>query len=407
MAGINRHSAHIMESIAIAVVAAFTGSLATALVMRRMYRQHAPDDRKSVERRRSSSSHYSDGIEEALSSLEDEEESPDSLVFADEHDQNKCPLSQPFSGHEAQQQSQLQANSTPLQKLLQRQSSQSSAASSLPSDSYFEQFEEYENENNKSGNSEYIDRVGSLNTVRRSILKRRSLLLQQEYNNNSSEWQEYEEEGWRRRQSSCESLENTELLEPTTCSTTLSNNTASTASCSYQIKHRAFDTYQQQRRRSSTRTRRFSARTLKNSITDSMSTLDDEDPVDTPYHYSMEKNNSYITCERQKSEEDSYISQTERQFKGKEYESGYDTVLELATDYNTSIHLLRRTRVVSALAHRLLAAADETACIEEVTTLMALVFGLDRYVLSIARLETMSPKNLFFQPGVHLSQKTL
>jgi class 3 adenylate cyclase len=118
---------------------------------------------------------------------------------------------------------------------------------------------------------------------------------------------------------------------------------------------------------------------MNNSITDSMSTLDDEDPVNnTPYHYPMDNINPYFTCERQKTDEDSYISQTERHFKGKEYESGYDTILELATDYNASLHLLRRTRVVSALAHRLIAAPDEAACIEEVTKLMALVFGLDR-----------------------------
>jgi class 3 adenylate cyclase len=74
-------------------------------------------------------------------------------------------------------------------------------------------------------------------------------------------------------------------------------------------------------------------------------------------------------------EEDSYISETERQFKGEE---GFETVTELARDFPSSLHLLRRTRAISALAHRLMAAPDEAACIEEVTRLMVIIFGLNR-----------------------------
>jgi class 3 adenylate cyclase len=196
-----------------------------------------------------------------------------------------------------------------------RRPSDSSAESSLPSDAYFEQLDQ-DNEHNKSGTSEDIDRLSSLRTVRRSILNRKSLCPDEDI--------DYE--------------------EPST--STLSDST-----CSYQKMRRLSD---YQRRRSLLR--RFSR--PRNSITDSVSTLDydEDDPK---------------TCD-----EDSYISETERHFTGRE--EGFDTIMELASDYSTTVHLLRRTRAISALAHRLIAAPDEAACIEEVTRLMALIFGLNR-----------------------------
>ena len=82
------------------------------------------------------------------------------------------------------------------------------------------------------------------------------------------------------------------------------------------------------------------------------------------------------------SEEENYISETEMRFKG---EDAFDALLEYY-DLNDPIdhqdddgwHLLRRTRAISALSHRLMAAPDEAACIEEVARLLALMFGLDR-----------------------------
>ena len=81
-------------------------------------------------------------------------------------------------------------------------------------------------------------------------------------------------------------------------------------------------------------------------------------------------------------EEENYISETEMRFKG---EDAFDALLEYydlndPVDYqdDDGWHLLRRTRAISALSHRLMAAPDEAACIEEVARLLALMFGLDR-----------------------------
>ncbi|KAL9178544.1 hypothetical protein ACHAXT_001882 [Thalassiosira profunda] len=75
-------------------------------------------------------------------------------------------------------------------------------------------------------------------------------------------------------------------------------------------------------------------------------------------------------------EEESYISETERKFKGEE---GFeDVVSSVAEDFHDTHTLLRRTRAVSALANRLMDAPDEATCFEEVTRLLVLMFGLKR-----------------------------
>ena len=58
-----------------------------------------------------------------------------------------------------------------------------------------------------------------------------------------------------------------------------------------------------------------------------------------------------------------------------EFES---TVVSKITDLKESLTLLRRTRTVAKISHRLMAAPDETACFEEVTKLFVPLFGVDR-----------------------------
>jgi class 3 adenylate cyclase len=74
--------------------------------------------------------------------------------------------------------------------------------------------------------------------------------------------------------------------------------------------------------------------------------------------------------------EESYISETEMQFKGEE---GFgESILQNVKNLPDSLRLLRRTRAISALASRLMEARDEAECIEEVSRLLALMFDLDR-----------------------------
>lgn len=58
-----------------------------------------------------------------------------------------------------------------------------------------------------------------------------------------------------------------------------------------------------------------------------------------------------------------------------EFES---TVVSKITDLKESLTLLRRTRTVAKISHRLMASPDETACFEEVTKLFVPLFGVDR-----------------------------
>ena len=80
---------------------------------------------------------------------------------------------------------------------------------------------------------------------------------------------------------------------------------------------------------------------------------------------------------RQRSmEEESYISETELRFKGEE---GFEeSVVSIVKDLPDALRMLRHTRAISALANRLMAAPDEATCIEEVTRLMVVMFGVDR-----------------------------
>jgi len=75
-------------------------------------------------------------------------------------------------------------------------------------------------------------------------------------------------------------------------------------------------------------------------------------------------------------EEESYIRETELKFKGEE---GFDeSVVSVETDLPDSLRLLRRIRAISALSNRLMAAPDEATCIEEVSRLLVLIFGVER-----------------------------
>ncbi|KAL7533419.1 hypothetical protein ACHAXR_005224 [Thalassiosira sp. AJA248-18] len=77
------------------------------------------------------------------------------------------------------------------------------------------------------------------------------------------------------------------------------------------------------------------------------------------------------------SEEENYISETELKFKGEE--SFDEHIISVATrDLPDSLNLLRRTRAISALSNRLMAAPDEAACNEEVVRLLTLMFGVER-----------------------------
>ena len=74
--------------------------------------------------------------------------------------------------------------------------------------------------------------------------------------------------------------------------------------------------------------------------------------------------------------EESYISETEIQFKGED-EFG-ESILQNIENLPDSLQLLRRTRAISALSSRLMEARDEAECIEEASRLLALMFDLDR-----------------------------
>mmetsp|Transcript_1349 Transcript_1349/g.2217 ORF Transcript_1349/g.2217 Transcript_1349/m.2217 type:complete len:728 (+) Transcript_1349:50-2233(+) len=74
--------------------------------------------------------------------------------------------------------------------------------------------------------------------------------------------------------------------------------------------------------------------------------------------------------------EESYISETEIQFKGEE-EFG-ESILQSVKNLPDSLRLLRRTRAISALASRLMEARDEAECFLETSRLLALMFDLDR-----------------------------
>jgi len=73
---------------------------------------------------------------------------------------------------------------------------------------------------------------------------------------------------------------------------------------------------------------------------------------------------------------DSYISETEVEFKGNSAFS--NTYTSVSHDLPDSLHLLRRTRAVSALSNRLMAAPDEAKCLDEVARLLVLMFRVER-----------------------------
>jgi len=81
-------------------------------------------------------------------------------------------------------------------------------------------------------------------------------------------------------------------------------------------------------------------------------------------------NNSVVT------REESYISETEIQFKGED-EFGA-SILKGINNLTDSLQLLRRTRAISALASRLIEARDEAECFQEVSRLLKIMFDLDR-----------------------------
>ena len=77
------------------------------------------------------------------------------------------------------------------------------------------------------------------------------------------------------------------------------------------------------------------------------------------------------------SKEETYISETETKFKG---EPSFDThvIPRVSHDLLDTLHLLRRTRAISALSNRLMAAPNKSTCIEEVTRLLVLMFRVER-----------------------------
>jgi class 3 adenylate cyclase len=101
-------------------------------------------------------------------------------------------------------------------------------------------------------------------------------------------------------------------------------------------------------------------------------------PVQLQRSRSLETFDSKINSKPTKvvTREESYISETEMQFKGEEVFG--ESILQNVRNLSDSLRLLRRTRAISALASRLLEARDEAECIEEVSRLLALMFDLDR-----------------------------
>eukprot|EP00804_Cyclotella_cryptica_P018924 CCRYP_006449-RA/>CCRYP_006449-RA protein AED:0.14 eAED:0.14 QI:470/1/1/1/0.5/0.33/3/1542/875 len=280
---------------------------------------------------------------------------------------------------------------------------------------------ETEEFHNKSASSEYIDRVGSLHHVQKSILKRASMLAG---NTDEADWDDIDDddhddddsnnnnnEPLLRRTSFDIPHDNDNVVyetatDVTPCCTCSQTSTPAPLYAS-QTKYRrpSFEPQRIPRRRSSTHNRRRFSKTgcgggypsrpdlERVSLSDSITTCaDDEvlheasftfDPVHHQQQSQLQQQSQFFTQQspfgrrpKAYTEEDSYISETERQFKGEE---GFETaVTELARDFPSSLQLLRRTRAISALAHRLMAAPDEAACIEEVTRLMVLIFGLNR-----------------------------
>lgn len=91
---------------------------------------------------------------------------------------------------------------------------------------------------------------------------------------------------------------------------------------------------------------------------------------------SRSSNNKPIDNNTVVSREESYISETEIQFKGED-EFG-ESILKGINNLPDSLRLLRRTRAISALASRLIEARDEAECFQEVSRLLSIMFDLDR-----------------------------
>lgn len=93
-------------------------------------------------------------------------------------------------------------------------------------------------------------------------------------------------------------------------------------------------------------------------------------------------NTNGVQCQqsRRAFDEASYISEAEITFKGK---TGFD---DLATNHpDRDCHsLLRKTRAVSALGNRLMAAPDEDSCYEEITRLMVILFDFKKVAFGVS-----------------------
>lgn len=117
---------------------------------------------------------------------------------------------------------------------------------------------------------------------------------------------------------------------------------------------------------------------------------------------------------REVTREESYISETEIQFKGEE-EFG-ESILKGINNLPDSLRLLRRTRAISALASRLIEARDEAECIEEVCRLLKIMFDLDRIAFGMVtgsdhfhlkRVLVTTNNNMEHKNGVELSPSSI
>jgi class 3 adenylate cyclase len=293
---------------------------------------------------------------------------------------------------------------------------QSSLESDVPSDEWFQKFivdnsfnaDEIDPEeiNNRSGLNEYLervgnDKVGSLRQVRRSIMGRRSISTGGGSQENEGG------EGYYNNASIGSTASSSAVVgsgSPNTTSRGDKQRSVTIAahhpnSASFNLKNRRRSSIENMysnpseygRRRSSLYNRRrlssitggsaYRGDLTRCSACDSITTCDEEDNQET--NFSFEHNHqkqfpSHLSRSKRRllSEQDSYISETEILVKG---EMGFEeSIMGLVRDLPSSLQLLRQTRAISALAHRLMAAPDEAACIEEVTKLLAVMFGLKR-----------------------------
>lgn len=79
-----------------------------------------------------------------------------------------------------------------------------------------------------------------------------------------------------------------------------------------------------------------------------------------------------------------YFSVKDRDFLFEREGEFEESVVSKVSSLEESLRLLRRTRAIFALANRLMAAADEKACLEEVARLMVIMFNVDRVSFALA-----------------------